>query len=88
MAEDFVNNNQFGLNVKLPTRTMQQIQESAGGLVGGLWDPLFDFIIDSKNQNVFNGSVANEIEKYNLMMFNTGSLLREREKGLNLNLNG
>ena len=87
MSNEFLND-KFGLNVKLPTRTMQQIEESANGLVGGLWAPLFDFISNSDNQNVFQGNVATEIEKYNLMMFNLGSALRERTNGVNLNLNG
>lgn len=86
MADNFINKDNFGLNVKLPTRTAQQIQESASGLVGGLWDPLFNFI--DENQNVFKGNVADEIEKYNLMMINVGAALRERTVGTSLNLNG
>lgn len=72
---DGILNNSFGLNVHLPKRTLQQIQETAGNAAGGVFEPLFNFI--SENQNVFTGNVANEIEKYNLMMFNVGAALRK-----------
>lgn len=74
MADGFLNNS-FGLNVHLPKRTMQQIQETAKSTSSSVFEPLFNFI--SENQNVFTGNVANEIEKYNLMMFNVGSALRK-----------
>ncbi len=64
----------FGLNVKLPERTIQQVQETAATAAGGLLNPLFGFI--EENQPVFNGNVSNEIEKYNLMMYNISAALR------------
>ena len=74
MAENFIKQ-PFGLNIKVPTRTIKQSQETAQGVVSSLWEPLFNFI--DQNQNVFTGNVANEIEKYNLMMFNVGAALRQ-----------
>lgn len=74
MADNFLNNS-FGMNIKIPERTLQQLNETAKGSVSGLWEPLFEFF--DENKNIFNGNVANEIEKYNLMMFNIGAALRE-----------
>lgn len=74
MADNFINQT-FGMNIKVPTRTIKQSQETAQGVVNSLWEPLFNFI--DENQGVFTGSVANQIEKYNLMMFNVGSALRK-----------
>ncbi len=74
MAENFFKQ-PFGLNIKVPTRTIKQSQETAKNTVNSLWEPLFNFI--DENQAVFTGNVANEIEKYNLMMFNTGAAMRK-----------
>lgn len=74
MAENFFKQ-PFGMNIKVPTRTIKQSQETAQNAVNSLWEPLFGFIDD--NQKVFTGNVANEIEKYNLMSFNTGAALRK-----------
>lgn len=74
MADNFINQ-PFGMNIKVPTRTIKQSQETAQGVVNSLWEPLFNFI--DENQSVFTGNVANQIEKYNLMMFNVGAALRK-----------
>lgn len=79
-------NQPFGLNVKLPTRTIEQIKQTAQGTAGGVWEPIFSFIND--NQEVFTGNVAEKIEKYNLMMFNIGSELRKGEQGQKFNVKG
>ncbi len=68
-------NKPFGLNIKVPTRTIKQTQETAQNTVNGLWQPLFNFI--DENQAVFKGDIAKEIEKYNLMSYNVGAALRK-----------
>lgn len=83
---DGILNNTFGLNVHLPKKTLQQIQETAGNATGGVLEPLFNFI--SENQNVFTGNVANEIEKYNLMMFNVGAALRNESEPYSFDVKG
>lgn len=65
----------FGMNIKVPTRTIQQTQETAQNALGSVFEPLFDFI--DSNQGVFTGNVANQIEKYNLMSYNVGAALRK-----------
>ena len=74
MADNFLNNS-FGMNIKIPERTLKQMGMTAQGAANGLWEPLFTFL--DENKNIFNGNVANQIEKYNLMMFNIGAALRE-----------
>ena len=85
MADNFVKQ-PFGMNIKVPTRTIKQTKETAQGVVNNLWEPLFNFI--DENQNVFTGDVANEIEKYNLMMFNVGSALRKGSSNGGLDIKG
>ena len=73
MADNFIKQ-PFGLNVKIPTRTIKQIEKTAGDTVNGIWEPLFNFI--DENQNVFTGNVSMQITKYNAMMYNIGAALR------------
>lgn len=85
MSDNFIKQ-PFGLNIKVPTRTIHQGEKTAQGMVNSLWEPLFNFI--DENQNVFTGNVANEIEKYNLMMFNVGSALRKEGHGGSFDVKG
>lgn len=74
MTENFFKQ-PFGMNIKVPVRTIKQTQETAQNAVNSVFEPLFGFI--DENQPVFTGNVANEIEKYNLMSFNLGAALRK-----------
>ena len=47
MADNFVNQ-PFGLNIKIPVKTMQQIEKSAQGSVAGVFEPLFNFFLKMK----------------------------------------
>ena len=85
MSDNFIKQ-PFGLNIKVPTRTIHKGEKTAQGMVNSLWEPLFNFI--DENQNVFTGNVANEIEKYNLMMFNVGSALRKESHGGSFDVKG
>lgn len=69
---------QFGLNVKLPERTIQQSRETITKAVDGLFNPFGEFF--ENNKKVFNGDIYNEIEKYDLLCFNIGSQLRQADK--------
>lgn len=73
MTENFFKQ-PFGMNIKMPVKTIKQVEKTAENTVGGILEPLFNFIED--NQKVFTGNVANEIEKYNLMSYNIGAALR------------
>ncbi len=73
MANEFIKQ-PFGMNIKMPVKTVQQVEKTAQGSVNNLWAPLFNFIND--NQNVFTGDVWKQIEKYNALSYNIGAALR------------
>lgn len=79
-------NQPFGLNIKIPTRTVQQGQDTINHAIGGVFEPLFNFI--SENQNVFTGEISEQIEKYNLMSYNTGAILRKSERQRKFDIKG
>lgn len=58
----------FGLNVKVPERTMQQVGKTAGDIAGGVFDPIFSYL--EENESVFNGDIVYETNKMNAAMFN------------------
>lgn len=74
MTENFFNK-PFGMNIKVPVKTIKQVEKTAEGTVGGIFEPLFSFI--DENQSVFTGNIANQIEQYNLMSYNIGAALRK-----------
>lgn len=68
-------NQPFGMNIRLPERTIQQAQESATGAVSSLFSPIFNYL--DENENVFTGDVANEINKYNRLTYALGAAARD-----------
>lgn len=79
-------NNNFGMNIRVPQKVIKQSQSTAQNAVSNLWQPLFNFI--EKNQAVFTGNIANEIERYNLMTYNIGAALREGKTTGDFNVQG
>lgn len=77
MSENNILKQPFGMNIKMPTRTLQQGKDTVEKRIGGVFEPLFNFI--EENQSVFDGSIADEIERYNLMSYNTGAILRNAQ---------
>ncbi len=76
MSEGLFNNNMpFGLNVKVPTRTLQEAKKTLENQVSGLWTPMFDFF--EKNEKVFNGDVTEQINLYNRQTYNLGAIMRD-----------
>ena len=64
----------FGLNVRLPQRTLQQMQETLEGQVENLFMPINNFF--EVGENVFNGNVAEKIDTYNRQTYNLGAIMR------------
>lgn len=79
-------NRPFGLNIKVPERTIQQAQETAGSAVSNLWTPLFSYL--DENNNVFTGDVAREIDKYNRMAYSLGSIVRQGKPEITFDTKG
>ena len=71
----------FGLNVKVPERTMQLAKDTLTGTATGVFEPLFTYL--ETNNNVFTGDVAKEIEKCTSAGFNTGAILQQEDIKVN-----
>lgn len=68
----------FGLNVKVPQRTMQQIGKTAGDVAGGVFEPLFSYL--EENENVFSGDIVNQLNKTRSAAFNIALAMDNAEK--------
>lgn len=79
---NFFNNSQsFGLNVKVPTRTLQQAGETAGNIAGGVFEPLFTYL--EENENVFSGDISQELNKTRVANFNTTAIMNSMDEKVN-----
>ena len=65
----------FGLNIRLPERTLQQMQETLEGQVENLFMPINNFF--EVGENVFNGNIAEKIDTYNRQTYNLGAIMRD-----------
>jgi len=73
----------FGLNVKVPERTLKQAGETLGNIAKAPADPLFKFL--EENEQVFNGDLIYEINKISAHSFTIGSAMRmedEKQNGM------
>ena len=64
----------FGLNV-IPDRTAKQAAETVENAIGNLWSPVLDYL--EKNNDIFNGNIATEIEKLNIQTMRLGMTMNE-----------
>ncbi len=71
----------FGMNVKVPERSIQQAGETLAEIVKSPATPLFEFL--EENEAVFNGDVAFEISKTNAQNFTIGSAMRIEDEKIN-----
>lgn len=79
---NFFNNAQsFGLNVKVPEKTLRQIGKTAGDVAGGVLEPLFTYL--EENKNVFSGDIAYEINKINAENFTMGMTMQAADEKVN-----
>lgn len=79
---NFFNNSQtFGLNIKVPEKTLQQIGKTAGNAAGGVFEPLFTYL--EENENVFSGDVMQELNKTYAQSFNTSLIMNAADEKVN-----
>lgn len=71
----------FGLNVQVPERTIKQAGETLENIVKSPTTPLFEFL--EKNEEVFNGDVAFEINRTTAQNFTIGSAMRMEDEKVN-----
>lgn len=88
---DFINNNlhsnlqnnnlrpskPFGLNVKVPERTLQQIGNSVKNNTTSGVSNIFNYL--AANEKVFDGSVTKELNNLFVQDFNTKQILKEAD---------
>lgn len=60
----------FGMNVRVPERTIQQAGETLEDIIKAPATPLFEYL--EENEPVFNGNVAFEINKTSAQNFTIG----------------
>lgn len=71
---NFFNNTQsFGLNVKVPEKTLRQIGQTAGNVAGGVFEPLFTYL--EENENVFSGDITHELNRLRAENFTTAQVM-------------
>lgn len=69
----------FGLNVKLPEKTMQQFGKTATNIAGGMIDPVLDYL--EQNDNVFSGNIVHETNKLRAASLNIAfAMTNDNEK--------
>lgn len=79
---NFFNSSQgFGLNVRVPEKTLRQIGKTAGNVAGGVLEPLFTYL--ETNKNVFSGDVTHEINRMNAENFTMGMMLQSADEKVN-----
>lgn len=77
---NFFNNAQaFGMNIRVPEKTMQQIGKTGSNVAGGVFEPIVDYF--EQNDNVFSGDITKEFNKVCSEKFNYEiALATENEK--------
>ena len=73
----------FGMNIKVPERTIQQISDTLTNIAKAPSDPLFKFL--EENEQVFNGDLVYEINKITAESFTIGSAMRLQDQKTNGN---
>ena len=77
----FNNSNSFGLTVKAHEKTLQQIGQTAGGVAGGVFEPLFTYL--EENENVFSGDISKELNRLRSESFTTNLVLDSMDARVN-----
>lgn len=71
----------FGMNIKVPTKTLQQFGSTAGHVAGGVFEPLFTYL--ETNENVFSGDVVHELNRIRTESFNTELIMSAVDEKVN-----
>lgn len=79
---NFFNNSQaFGLNVKVPEKTLHQIGKTAGNVAGGVFEPLFEYL--EQNENVFSGDITKELNRLRAENFTMAQVMNIADEKTN-----
>ena len=77
MAEQtIISKNPFGLNIALPTKTIEEVKKVAKQEIENIaGNPFVDYL--EQNDKVFSGEVAKEIRKHQAQIYTLGQVMRE-----------
>lgn len=78
MAEQssIISKNPFGLNIALPTKTIEEVKKVAQQEIANISaNPFVNYF--EENDRVFSGEVANEIRKQQSQIYTLGQVMRE-----------
>lgn len=79
---NFFNNSQtFGMNIKVPDKTLKQIGKTIGNTAGGVLEPLFTYL--EENENVFSGDLTKELNKSYSDNFNMTLIMNAADEKVN-----
>jgi len=79
---NFFNNSQaFGLNIKVPERTLKEVGKTASNVAGGVLEPLFTYL--EENENVFSGDINKELNRINNSNFNIAMTMANEDTQTN-----
>lgn len=67
----------FGLNVRVPERTIQQISETVKANATSSVSNIFSYL--AKNERVFDGTVEKQLDNLFVQDFNTKQILKNSE---------
>ncbi len=85
MSNEKIIKNQFGLNVALPKKTIQEIQKVVKQEVENISvNPFLNYL--DENNKVFTGQVAKEIRKYQAQIYNLGQVMRQGQPKTTFNI--
>ena len=74
-------NGTFGMNIKVPERTLKQLGKTANDTATGVLNPLFTYL--EANETVFNGDIQKEMIRFTDTSFNIGARMREADIKVN-----
>lgn len=79
---NFFNSSQgFGMNIKAPEKTLEQIGKTGSNVAGKVFEPLFTYL--EENENVFSGDLNHELNKIRAANFNTTLIMDAADKKVN-----
>ena len=76
----------FGLNIAIPSKTIQEIQRVAQQELENITANPFEEYLE-ENDKVFSGEVSNEIEKYQAQIYTLGKVMQEGQARSSFNIN-
>lgn len=71
----------FGMNIKIPEKTLEQIGKTGSSAAGKVFEPLFSYL--EENENVFSGDINHELNKLRAANFNTTLMMDAADEKAN-----